>query len=106
MIDRNHRIANLEDGKLFKKHQDYIKKLIQSMQIRKEMVIYQTLLLQIVGWLFGLIEKETKKDAEMKTSDNQAIQTTLENLWELTNNSTITRSKYPCNLNSKYLEQC
>ena len=61
------------------------------MPIMKEMVYYQTLLLQIVGWLFRLIEKETKNDAEMITGDIQAIQTTLENLWDLTKQSTITR---------------
>ena len=35
--------------------------------------------------------KENKKDAKMITGDIQAIQTTLENLWDLTKQSTITR---------------
>ena len=54
--DRNHQLAKLKDGKLFKKHQDYINQVVISMQIRKEFMIYQTLLLQMIEWVFGFIE--------------------------------------------------
>lgn len=89
--DRNHRIAKLEDGKLFRKHQDYIKKVVETMQIRKELLIYRTLLLRMVGWLFGMIEQETRKDAETKANEIEPIQTTLNNLWIETKDSTIYR---------------
>ena len=87
--DRSHRLAKLEDGKLFKKHQDYIKKVENSMQIRKEFMIYQTLLLQMIGWVFGMIEYKTRHDADAESLEIRPIQITLENLWDAKKDSTI-----------------
>ena len=87
--DRNHRLAKVEDGKLFKKHQDYIEKVVISMQIRKDFMIYQTLLLQMIGWVFGIIEYKIRNDADAKSLEIRPIQITLENLWDATKDATF-----------------
>ena len=62
--DGNHRIANLEDGKLFKKHQDYIKK---SHPIRKEMVYYQ-FFFATNSWM--VIQTYRKGNKKRRRNDN------------------------------------
>ena len=89
--NRNHQIAKMDESKLYKKQLDYIGNVVSTMQIRKELIGYQQILMQMIIWFFGMLRKDTKMDAENKISETDSIRTTLENLWDVTQDNTIYR---------------
>ena len=52
-------------------------------------MIYQTLLLQMIGWVFGIGEYKIRNDADAKSLEIIPIQITLESLWDATKDATI-----------------
>ena len=85
----DHVLSKKTAKQLFIKQQRYFEKVVDNMPVRKELEYFKEMLMKMIITIMTMLCAATKNHAEKRIKEIEPIQTSLNNLWDLTKDDTI-----------------